>query len=85
MRREASQTGHLPTPRLGERRRRGSTPASTGNFKRIRLTAVKEGLFIRVVYSINVDGDGECQDSGDVNVQADHAGADACAARQVDH
>ena len=52
--------------------------------KRIRQTAVKQGLFIRVVYPINVDGDGECQDSGDVNVQAARAGAHACAARRLD-
>ena len=71
-------------PRLGERRRRGSAPASTGILKRIRQAAVKESFFIRVVYSISVDGDGECQDSADVNVQAAHAGADACAARLVD-
>ena len=32
-----------------------------------------------------MDGDGECQDSVDVNVQAAHAGADACAARPADH
>ena len=47
-------------------------------------TAVQESLFIRVVYSISVGGDGERQDSVDVNVQAAHVGADACVARLMD-